>query len=306
MNWIRNVVGHVAHPFTHTHTAATAPPPVPGSNTPAAREDGVDLSSLPTAPLPVAAPSAPAQPPASQPVTYTDPVARAVQDQPGIRATSTGALFMEDPQPLPDSTPIPSKTWHINQSGMLKELQEQLGSGARIQNQDDISVPNGRVPSEAELTQACGEIAKNPEIPFGYIHDGCYARAHVMCKDLKERGINRAKIFVMAEGGERLQAQNKHMQSTWWYHVAPFTFCETPEGKVEPRVLDPGFSDKPMTPDAWIKAMGTTHVRIDIVNESQYSPRESCGHETDFDANMKPAWGTLKDYSAAFKAMVEA
>lgn len=188
----------------------------------------------------------------------------------------------------------------ISQEEFEHDLVARLGPHITIQNKDDISQLNGRVPTDDELLQACQEIARNTRIPFSYIHDGCYARAHVMCETLRKSGINRAKIFAFGD----LHAKNKYMDANWWYHVAPLVFATNPHTqKVEGKVLDPGLSESPLTPDQWIQMISSSSVRVDITKETQYQPRESNPEDATLDERLPEAWAKLDEYKTAFESM---
>lgn len=58
----------------------------------------------------------------------------------------------------------------VAQTDMERELLEDLGPAARL--------------------------AADPSIPFEYILDGCYARAHKMCDTMHSDSMNCAKMFV--------------------------------------------------------------------------------------------------------------
>ena len=130
-------------------------------------------------------------------------------------------------------------------------------------------------------------------IPFGYITDGCYARAHMMDESFRQHGINHAKMFVRGD----LAARNEHMDARWWYHVAPLVFVDDGQGNPEAKIIDPGFSSKPMDPSEWVKAMnqGPT-IKVDLVDAEQYYPRRMSKPDT-FAESLPPAVNRMQNYS---------
>jgi hypothetical protein len=103
-----------------------------------------------------------------------------------------------------------------------------------------------------------GPFSVTPCIPFQYVRDGCYARAHKMrwiittkyryCVD---------KVFSFAvNGNDTLAVQANKWGGCcveWWYHVAPLVRV-----KLGPYVLllviDPGMFDKPVLLTSWLAA----------------------------------------------------
>ncbi len=104
-----------------------------------------------------------------------------------------------------------------------------------------------------------GPFNVSPCIPFQYVRDGCYARAHKMrwiittkyryCVD---------KVFSFAVyGNDRLAVQANKWGGccvTWWYHVAPLVRVRLGRGLVLLLVIDPGMFDKPVLLTTWLAA----------------------------------------------------
>lgn len=113
--------------------------------------------------------------------------------------------------------------------------------------------------------QSChlpGPTVENPCIPFQYVIDGCYARAHKMRKIITEKyGYCCEKVFSFAtDNDDELAVQANKWGGccvTWWYHVAPllrvrvkilsFNFTLA-------MVIDPGMFDKPVLLSSWLMA----------------------------------------------------
>ncbi len=116
---------------------------------------------------------------------------------------------------------------------------------------DMLEKRTGRLATEEQLTGLIGALKNQSGVPFDYIDDGCYARAHLMNESLRQHGINHQKIFV---SGDSLETSNELMDVDWRFHVAPLVFMDDGTGKAVPRVLDPSISDRPLTPEDWIKS----------------------------------------------------
>lgn len=113
--------------------------------------------------------------------------------------------------------------------------------------------------------QSChlpGSTVETPCIPFQYVIDGCYARAHKMRKIITEKfGFCCEKVFSFAtDNDDDLAVQANKWGGccvTWWYHVAPLlrvrvkilTFDFTLA-----MVIDPGMFDKPVLLSSWLMA----------------------------------------------------
>jgi hypothetical protein len=180
----------------------------------------------------------------------------------------------------------------------IKTVQDQLtaglpGLGVSFANIDEFGKLNGRLTTIGELKEMMAALYDESSIPFGYIIDGCYSRAHMMDESLRQHGINNAKMFCKGD----LEASNDLMEARWWYHVAPLVFVDMGDGKPVPKIVDPGFSREPLDPEQWVKTMNRgPNVEIDLVSAEQYYPREGAADE-DFAASLGPSISTAQSYS---------
>ena len=180
----------------------------------------------------------------------------------------------------------------------IKDVQAQLseglpGVGIDFLNTDSFDKLNGRLATMGELKEMMAALYDESNIPYGYITDGCYARAHLMDESLRQHGINNAKMFCRGD----LEAKNDLMTARWWYHVAPLVFVDGGEGKPIPKIIDPGFSREPMDPEQWVKAMNKgPNVEIDLVSAEQYYPRDG-RPDDNFSESLSPAVGTMQSYA---------
>ena len=86
-------------------------------------------------------------------------------------------------------------------------------------------------------------------IPFKYPDDGCYARAHEMCRRMRDMGEDPKKVWIFGS----LQARTANIpgcHTNWGWHVAPTLLVDTPLGQ-ETHVIDPSLCYEPVTVERW-------------------------------------------------------
>lgn len=174
----------------------------------------------------------------------------------------------------------------IEVTSFEKKLQKQLGPQASIQNSWDIENLEGRIPPLSELQQIFDKIAANPALPYEYLPDGCYARAHEASESFVKQGINTAKLYVLLDGVDwesfsplpegRFLSENKYTQGEWWYHVAPLTFAKDDvTGEIDGYVIDPSINgQRPLKADEWVKSFwkGDFPIKFDTTHADVYDP----------------------------------
>jgi hypothetical protein len=220
-----------------------------------------------------------------------------------MNARAMGDAPVSSAPPIPVKEPLSNK--NFDQTDYEAKLVSDLGPEVHINNQQDISGLNGAIPTETQLQTEFNKLAADPEIPFGYITDGCYARAHLMADTMHQDNVNVAKMFVMVDdpndSASRLTAHNKYMDASWWYHVADLTVAENDQTHAkEAFIMDPSMADHPLPAEEWIHKMwdGKHGVHIDITRDPQYGPMESDGVNATFDESLRPSHEILAQYSA--------
>jgi hypothetical protein len=103
-----------------------------------------------------------------------------------------------------------------------------------------------------EANALFNELASNPEIPFEYPLDGCYARAHKMSMIMEKKGITSGKAWVTGD----LFVDTSMGPVEWGYHVAPLVLVQGKKGAV-PYVFDPSLSKTPIPFNKWKKKILT-------------------------------------------------
>ena len=88
-------------------------------------------------------------------------------------------------------------------------------------------------------------------IPFKHAYDGCYARAHEMCRLMMAEGEAPEKVWIY--GVLHVDTANVHDCGVGWsWHVAPTLMVTTTSGgTAEKYVIDPSTCTTPVTVAAW-------------------------------------------------------
>lgn len=162
--------------------------------------------------------------------------------------------------------------------------------------------------------QSChlgGPFDISPCIPFQYVIDGCYARAHKMRKIITTKyRYCCEKVFSFAnEGNDTLAVKADKWGGCcvyWWYHVAPLVRVNVRIGRIRltlAMVIDPGMFDKPVLLSTWLAAQASTGCSPDA-NVSMYSiqpgsaywPTNYAGTTFGTDPNYAQTDTTLNNY----------
>jgi hypothetical protein len=100
----------------------------------------------------------------------------------------------------------------------------------------------------------CPGSASAPCIPFHYPDDGCWARAHEMCRLMIAEGEQPEKIWIY---GQLVTPTRNHpaCKVGWGYHVAP-TLQVSVGGVGQTYVMDPALFTEPVPEATWKGAQG--------------------------------------------------
>ena len=119
-----------------------------------------------------------------------------------------------------------------------------------------------------------------PCIPFMYPDNGCWARAHEMCRLMLALGRAPRKVWIKEgpQGPLRVNTKNNpncHVQ--WWYHVAPTLCVRT--GSIwwwpfitERMVIDPSMFTMPVPLGTWQTACTDPTSTLEHTGSEQYGP----------------------------------
>jgi hypothetical protein len=164
--------------------------------------------------------------------------------------------------------------------------------------------------------QSChlpGPYDISPCIPFQYVIDGCYARAHKMRWIITtEYGYCCEKVFSFAnKAPDKLAVKADKWGGccvTWWYHVAPLVRMRIKFGKLSlvlAMVIDPGMFNKPVLLSTWLSAQKNTACHpnanvsmYSIQPGSAYTPADYTGTTFTTDPSYTATNATLTGYSS--------
>lgn len=93
-------------------------------------------------------------------------------------------------------------------------------------------------------------------IPFLYPDDGCWGRAHEMCRLMLAQGAQPQKVWIYAHHGLRAATQNHPSCNVYWgWHVAPTLNVRT-GATSEVYVIDPSLFLEPVKRQVWFDVQG--------------------------------------------------
>ena len=103
-------------------------------------------------------------------------------------------------------------------------------------------------------TICCPAKASVPCIPFLYPRDGCWGRAHEMCRLMILKGASPRKVWIYGNL-HTPTANDPSCYVSWGWHVAPTLEVTTGSTTTE-YVIDPSLFDKPVTKATWKSVQG--------------------------------------------------
>lgn len=124
-----------------------------------------------------------------------------------------------------------------------------------------------------------------------YPDDGCFVRAVIADKILREKFAVAQSAKIFAFGNLRVQTKNSpYGEVEWWYHVAAIAKVPTAAGE-EAYVYDPAMdSSRPMPVKEWLSRMSDSNLEIAICSGASYDPYSSCEAENgDLSASVSRA-----------------
>jgi Glutaminase len=118
---------------------------------------------------------------------------------------------------------------------------------------------------DAVAFQTCNPLTIPPPcIPYLYPDDGCWARAHSMCRTMLALGASPRKLWIQAVSPGWLRVgtrNNPRCYVEWPWHVAP-TLCVTSGDGRQEMVIDPSIFTTPVTVAEWIAAQNHPRTRL--------------------------------------------
>ncbi len=116
-----------------------------------------------------------------------------------------------------------------------------------------------------------------PCIPFKYPNDGCYARAHEMCRLMMNEGEQPEKVWIYGYphgvANLRVDTANEPINCyvNWWYHVAPTLLVDMPGG-AEKQVIDPALFEGPVSVSTWRAKQTDPNSTLEYTAANIYAP----------------------------------
>jgi hypothetical protein len=114
----------------------------------------------------------------------------------------------------------------------------------------------------------CPGSASAPCIPFLYPDDGCWARAHEMCRLIIAAGVQPAKVWIYGNLNAATH-NNPACHVNWGWHVAP-TLPVNVGGSMETWVIDPSLFNGPVRQDMWGSVQGDPSAVLEASDASVY------------------------------------
>jgi len=208
------------------------------------------------------------------------------------------------------------------------KLKKELGDWAKIQNDWDIEGLPGEIPTVSKLREMFAEVAADKSVPWDYLVDGCYSRAHVTCEKLMKKGYNCGKMYVMVGDPDindpsypfppwKFRMKNKFTEGVWWYHVAPVVFAKDDKtGEINGYIIDLAANkEKTLKAEDWIRGFwtGDFPIKFDLTHADIYDPPMDMSvmplpHEYSqekFDRHLKEARETNKEHMRVLDAIKE-
>jgi hypothetical protein len=202
------------------------------------------------------------------------------------------------------------------------QVQHDMGRNVEVVNRGEIDSLNGDVPSLKELNTFFEKAKKDPTLPWGYLEDGCYSRAHETCRQLMDKGYNCSKLFAymddndFSDPSKRLHGANQYSKGEWQYHVAPLVFARDERtGAVDGYLVDPStHPEGPVKASQWLKGMwnGNSHLYLDVAQPDVVHarpPGSTSGPEVfsrqKFDEFMPEAAAANRDFADVLEFIKE-
>lgn len=144
----------------------------------------------------------------------------------------------------------------------------------------------------------CPALAASPCIPFLYPDDGCWGRAHEMCRLILAQGVTPKKVWIYGSlNTPTINHPSCHV--LWGWHVAP-TLDVTIGGGTQVYVIDPSLFNEPVMQATWKKAQGDPNAVLKASAASIFY-RNYSGTYTETDANYAKTQQVLNTYRNKLK-----
>ncbi len=157
-----------------------------------------------------------------------------------------------------------------------------------------ISMTRAQQVFDAMNATSCNPLTVPPPcIPFLYPDDGCWARAHEMCRLMINQGLSPKKVWI--RGSLYVSTKNNpNCHVAWGWHVAPTLCVRGPSFfQTQSMVIDPSLFATPVTKVTWKSVQGDPNATLTDSDASQYWP--SGGTDPTYsDTNFRLAYYRLQ------------
>lgn len=145
------------------------------------------------------------------------------------------------------------------------------------------------VVSPARAMEIFDTLKNMKHLAYGYTDDGCYARAHLMCRQILDMNAVPQKAWAFETEKRDLVVNYPEGDQIWWFHVAPVLKVDNGKGGHVAMVLDPSLFDGPATVKEWREVMKAEANQVFIVDcgaapkgyTGDYTPFHRTGWTTD-------------------------
>ena len=153
-------------------------------------------------------------------------------------------------------------------------------------------------------SKSCNPLTVPPPcITFLYPDDGCYARAHEMCRLISLEGVTARKVFNYANFDNGLVVSTKNhpsCQVSWRYHVAPTLRIRLGFPSTQEQVVDPALFGTPVPTPTW-QAKQTDPNATLVGTDATIYYRSKDGATVMYDPNYADTNTTLADFRLALQ-----
>jgi glutaminase-like protein len=128
---------------------------------------------------------------------------------------------------------------------------------------------------DAMAATTCNPLTVPPPcIPFLYPDDGCWARAHEMCRLMIALGVSPSKVWIDHSAGYWLHVNTKNNPQCyveWGWHVAPTLCVRGPRFfSTQRMVLDPALFTTPVSKPTWKGVQGDPAATLTDTGPEQF------------------------------------
>jgi hypothetical protein len=127
---------------------------------------------------------------------------------------------------------------------------------------------------DAMAATTCAPLTVPPPcIPFLFPDDGCWARAHEMCRLMINMGLSPRKVWIDHSVGYWLHVNtrnNPQCYVEWGWHVAPTLCVRGSFPKTERMVIDPSLFTTPVSEATWKSVQGDPGATLTDTGADQF------------------------------------